>query len=181
MALNDEFFSEMESSDVLSGNVNVTVDVVRKNGVNYLSFKCKGEIMIACDRCLEPMRHEVDTDYDLTVKFGDEWNDETDGLLIVPNSDNDLNVASIVYDTVVLTIPISHVHPDGECDEATWQALQAHTTQSVNLDDDDAQIYGTYADDADTNAQDDAALSDELDESNIDPRWAELLKLKDNK
>lgn len=179
MSLGDEFFKDMESSDVLGGNVSVTVDVTRKNEASYLTFRCKGEITIVCDRCLEPMRHEVDADYELTVKFGDEWNDETDGLLIVPQSYNDLDVASIVYDTVVLTIPISHVHPEGQCDEATWQALQAHTSLSVPTDDDGADdaIYGTYSDDDEP--QDNAGNNDETDESSVDPRWAELLKLKD--
>ena len=176
LVLNDEFFKEMESSDVLGGNVNVEITVTRKGEANYFTFACKGEIMIPCDRCLEPMRHEVDTDYELTVKFGDEYNDETDGLLIVPDSDNDLNVASLLYDTVALTIPISHVHAEGECDEATWAALQAHTAHSIS---DEGATYGGYDDEA--GSQDDAAFSDENDEGNIDPRWAELLKLKDNK
>lgn len=176
LVLNDEFFKEMESSDVLGGNVKVLVTVTRKGEANYFRFDCQGEIMIPCDRCLEPMKHEVDSDYELTVKFGDEYNDETDGLLIVPESDNDLNVASIVYDTVALTIPISHVHAEGECDEATWEALQAHTTHSV----DDEATYGRYADESEADIEGDAANNDEINESNIDPRWAELLKIKDN-
>ena len=179
LVLNDEFFKEMESSDVLGGNVTVEVTVTRKGEANYFNFECKGEIMIPCDRCLEPMKHEVDSDYELTVKFGDEYNDETDGLLIVPESDNDLNVASIVYDTVALTIPISHVHEEGECDEATWEALQAHTAHSI-ADDGDEALYGRYADDDGANIEGDAANNDEINESNIDPRWAELLKIKDN-
>ena len=172
------FFENMENNDILWSDVHVHMDMDKRNDAYHCVFHCKGKLQIPCDRCLEPMKHEVDSDYELTVKFGDEYNDETDGLLIVPDSDNDLNVASIVYDTVALTIPISHVHEEGECDEATWEALQAHTAHSIA--DGDEALYGRYADDDGADIEGDAANNDEINESNIDPRWAELLKIKDN-
>ena len=169
--LDDDFFREMESIDILGGAVKVSLAVRRANEANYFAIHCQGTIQIVCDRCLEPMDYAVEADYDLAVKYGDEYDDSNDGVLIVPEGDNDLDVAPIVYDTVALSIPLQHVHAEGECDEATWQALQAHTAHDL---DDEPDEYGTYADeDAD---------ADQLDnETNIDPRWAELMKLKDNK
>lgn len=164
--LDDEFFSEMESIDILGGAVKVSLAVRRANEANYFAFHCEGEIRIVCDRCLEPMNYAVDAEYELAVKFGDEYDDSTDGVLILPDSDNELDVAPIVYDTVALSIPLQHVHAEGECDEATWQALQAHTSQDIA----DEDTYGSYAADDDNNEN----------ETNIDPRWAELMKLKDN-
>lgn len=169
--LDDDFFRAMESIDILGGAVKVSLAVRRANEANYFAIHCQGTIQIVCDRCLEPMDYAVEADYDLAVKYGDEYDDSNDGVLIVPEGDNDLDVAPIVYDTVALSIPLQHVHAEGECDEATWQALQAHTAHDL---DDEPDEYGTYADeDAD---------ADQLDnETNIDPRWAELMKLKDNK
>ena len=169
--LDDDFFRAMESIDILGGAVKVSLAVRRANEANYFAIHCQGTIQIVCDRCLEPMDYAVEADYDLAVKYGDEYDDINDGVLIVPEGDHDLDVAPIVYDTVALSIPLQHVHAEGECDEATWQALQAHTAHDL---DDEPDEYGTYADeDAD---------ADQLDnETNIDPRWAELMKLKDNK
>ena len=169
--LDDDFFRAMESIDILGGAVKVSLAVRRANEANYFAIHCQGTIQIVCGRCLEPMDYAVEADYDLAVKYGDEYDDSNDGVLIVPEGDNDLDVAPIVYDTVALSIPLQHVHAEGECDEATWQALQAHTAHDL---DDEPDEYGTYADeDAD---------ADQLDnETNIDPRWAELMKLKDNK
>lgn len=169
--LDDDFFRAMESIDILGGAVKVSLAVRRANEANYFAIHCQGTIQIVCDRCLESMDYAVEADYDLAVKYGDEYDDSNDGVLIVPEGDNDLDVAPIVYDTVALSIPLQHVHAEGECDEATWQALQAHTAHDL---DDEPDEYGTYADeDAD---------ADQLDnETNIDPRWAELMKLKDNK
>ena len=170
--LDDEFFREMESIDILGGAVKASVAVRRANEANYFSIHCQGTIQIVCDRCLESMDYAVEADYDLAVKYGDEYDDSKDGVLIVPEGDNVLDVAPIVYDTVALCIPLQHVHAEGECDEATWQALQAHTSHGI--DDDELQEYGSYADD-------DSAAEDIDNETNIDPRWAELMKLKDNK
>ena len=169
--LDDDFLRAMESIDTLGGAVKVSLAVRRANEENYFAIHCQGTIQIVCDRCLESMDYAVEADYDLAVKYGDEYDDSNDGVLIVPEGDNDLDVAPIVYDTVALSIPLQHVHAEGECDEATWQALQAHTAHDL---DDEPDEYGTYADeDAD---------ADQLDnETNIDPRWAELMKLKDNK
>ena len=169
--LDDDFFRAMESIDILGGAVKVSLAVRRANEANYFAIHCQGTIQIVCDRCLESMDYAVEADYDLAVKYGDEYDDSNDGVLIVPEGDNVLDVAPIVYDTVALSIPLQHVHAEGECDEATWQALQAHTAHDL---DDEPDEYGTYADeDAD---------ADQLDnETNIDPRWAELMKLKDNK
>ena len=169
--LDDDFFRAMESIDILGGAVKVSLAVRRANEANYFAIHCQGTIQIVCDRCLEPMDYAMEADYDLAVKYGDEYDDSNDGVLIVPEGDNDLDVAPIVYDTVALSIPLQHVHAEGECDEATGQALQAHTAHDL---DDEPDEYGTYADeDAD---------ADQLDnETNIDPRWAELMKLKDNK
>ncbi|MGM9802634.1 MAG: YceD family protein [Muribaculaceae bacterium] len=165
--LDDDFFQDMESIDIMGGAVKVSLDVRRAEEANYFHFSCQGEISIACNRCLEPMLHEVNAQYSLAVKPGEEYDDSTDGVLIVPANEAELNVAQLVYDTVALTIPIYHVHPEGQCDEQTWQSLQAHTAHILNGDDGDGEQYGTYAHD------------DEESETNIDPRWAELMKLKD--
>lgn len=168
--LDDDFFRQMESADILGGKVKVSLAVRRASEANYFDFVCEGEILIVCDRCLEPMTHEVDAEYHLAVKFGAEYDDSNDGVLVIPDSSNDLNVASIIYDTVALSIPLHHTHADGECDGDTWQALQQHTARGIE-EGDDGTLYGEYAEDADN----------EENEINIDPRWAELMKLKDNK
>ena len=90
------------------------------------TFHCKGMLQIPCDRCLDPLDHEVDTVYHITVKYGDDYNDESDDVLVIPHSDLSLNVAYMLYDTIVLTIPLRHVHPLGKCNRAMAAALHKH-------------------------------------------------------
>ena len=126
-----EFFKNMENPDVIapdiiSSDVKVHLDLVKKNDVYDCVFTCKGMLKVPCDRCLDPIDHEVDTIYHIIVKYGEDYNDETDDLLVIPYSDNYLNVAYMLYDTIILTIPLRRVHPMGKCNRAMLAALHKH-------------------------------------------------------
>ena len=139
-----EFFKNMENTDVLSSDIKVHLEIVKKNDVYDCTFHCKGMLHIPCDRCLDPLEHEVDTTYKVIVKYGETYDDGADNLLIIPYSDNNLNVAYILYDTILLTIPLRHVHPMGKCNRAMVTALSRHKTEVDDdmdeLEDVDAEI-----------------------------------------
>ena len=86
--LGTEFFRNMESPDITKGNVKVILTVKHANDAYHLEFEIKGIVNIPCDRCLDDMEHIVDTNYHLTVKYGEEYSDEDDDLLIIPQEDN---------------------------------------------------------------------------------------------
>ena len=64
-------------------------------------------------------------------------------------------------ETVLLCIPIMHVHADGECNPDMLKALDSHAATSV----------------ADEQPDDE----EQNDSGMADPRWEALRKLKDNK
>ncbi len=128
--IDTEFFKNMENTEVHEADVNVHMDLVKKGDLYDLTFHCKGELMIPCHRCLDPLAHEVDTTYHIMVKYGEDYNDESDDLLIIPYSNAYLNVAYMLYDTIMLTIPLRHVHPLGKCNRAMAAALSKHSAQT---------------------------------------------------
>lgn len=132
-----EFFKNMENPDIITSDVKVHMDLVKKNETYDCTFTCKGSLTIPCDRCLDPITHEVDTVYHITVKYGEDYNDESDDLLVIPYSDSYLNVAYMLYDTIVLTIPLRHVHPMGKCNRAMLAAL--HKNRSNNTGDEEVE------------------------------------------
>lgn len=120
------FFRNMENTEVSDADIAVRLDMQKKNEAFDLTFTCIGDMHIPCDRCLDPMDHHVDTTYHLTVKYGEKYDDASDDLLIIPYSDSFLNVAYMLYDTIMLTIPLRHVHAPGQCNKAMAAVLHKH-------------------------------------------------------
>jgi uncharacterized metal-binding protein YceD (DUF177 family) len=48
----------------------------------------------------------------LVVKFGHEFNDEHDEILILPHEAYQVNVAQYIYELIVLSTPSKRVHPN---------------------------------------------------------------------
>lgn len=166
------FFNDVEATEVRDANVEATLKVDRKDDEIYqLSFEFSGEITIPCDRCLDDMRLPVDTTYNLTVKEGDEYDDSDDKVLVIPGHWRELDLTPLMRDTVLLTIPIMHTHPDGGCNQQMLNRLEQ--MRAVNITDDDQMHDSPESSESETNK-----LSS--DDGDIDPRWAALKKLKDN-
>jgi len=170
--LGKTFFENMESADIHDADLTVNLNVTYKSDIYTLHFHITGTITLICDRCLDDMVQDVDTVYNLTVRYGEDYNDDSDELLVIPESDNYLNVAYMIYDTVALTIPIKHVHPLGKCNRQMSAMLKKHR---ANLpDDEDSEFDDTLTDEADIPDQDSPASKP------ADPRWEGLKGLTIN-
>lgn len=164
--LEKQFFLDMESTDVRDADLDVALTATYRNGLYALDFEIKGEVTLICDRCLDELQWPIETSYKVSVKYGDQYNDDSDELLEIPETDNDLNVAYMIYDTVALNIPIKHVHPLGKCNRAMSSLLRRHRSPGL-ADPDDAMDL----------------LDDEADDSGdapTDPRWDALKDFNEN-
>lgn len=136
-----EFFKNMEHPGIHKADVKVHLDLVKKHDVYDCTFHCNGTLQVPCDRCLDPVDIDVDTDYHIMVKYGESYNDESDDILIIPESNPYLNVAYMLYDTIVLCVPLRCVHPMGKCNRAMAAALNKH---KANADDEDSDEMSTF-------------------------------------
>ncbi len=165
--LGKTFFNNMENEDIHDADLRVALTVVYKADVYELDFAVEGTLTLICDRCLDDLEFPVDTTYHINVKYGDDYNDDSDTLLVIPESDNYLNVAYMIYDTVALTIPIKHVHPLGKCNRQMSAMLKKHRAGDAN--DEDAAIETQLIDEMDS--------MDADEPRSTDPRWDALKNL----
>lgn len=169
--LDNQFFRNIDSTEVQRGKVSVVLTVRKSAETFELNFEIAGVIQIPCDRCLDYMDFEVATHERIYVKFGKEYSEESDDIVIVPETEGEINVAWFIYEFIALTIPLKHVHPVGKCNKAMSSQLKKHRAHIVGENDDDAE-------------EDDGALYDdddsEISEVKTDPRWDELKKIIDN-
>ncbi len=169
--LDNEFFKNIEGEDVQKGEVNVKLTVKRTAAVFELNFDIEGVIQIPCDRCLDDMDHEVNTQEKLYVKFGEEYSEESDDVIVIPEGDGELNIAWFLYEFIALTIPLKHVHPAGKCNKSMSAKLRKHVARAID-DEDEVEDTAPY----DDNEEDEIPGS----EVETDPRWDELKKIIDN-
>lgn len=162
--LDKAFFVYMENADVRDADVDVHLTVTHKNDVYDLVFHLTGTVTVACDRCLDNLELPVDTTYQVAVKYGDDYRDDADGMIEIPESDNFLNVAYMVHDTAALAIPIKHVHPLGKCNRAMSTLLKKHRAHTPG--DPDAELEDELLDGIDD--------ADTGEAQATDPRWDAL-------
>ena len=167
--LDKRFFTNMESADIRDADLNIKLNVAYRSEVYDLTFDIAGTITLLCDRCLDELPFEVSTQYHVMVKYGDDYNDDADDLLVIPESDNYLNVAYMIYDTVALTVPARHVHPLGKCNRAMSAILKKHRTRSG---DEDAELENELIDEIDD--------IDSHPQASTDPRWDGLKQLAED-
>lgn len=170
--LTKDFFKDMESADIRDANVDVVVTVKHRNGVYDLNFACTGTVTVACDRCLDDLEIPIDTTYHVTVKYGEEFRDDSDEFIEIPESDSYLNIAYMLYDTISLAVPIKHVHPMGKCNRAMSSLLKKHRTRLAG--DEDADLEEELIEEMESGQAD--AIADDSD-SPTDPRWDVLKNL----
>lgn len=169
--LGKQFFEDMESADIRDAHLKVIAIVNVKGDVFELTLRVSGEITLICDRCLDEMQWPIDTEYKIFVKYGEDYNDDSDTLLVIPESDNFLNIAYILYDTVALTIPIKHVHPAGKCNRAMSTLLRKHRSPASNIEGEDSEMVEDMIESIEY-------MDDSVEDSSGDSRWDELKKVK---
>ena len=166
--LDNLFFAHIDGPEVQKGKVNVELTVKKTSRAFELSFQTEGIVWVPCDRCLDEMEQPVTSSDKLMVKFGREYAEEGDNLIVIPEEEGEINVAWFMYEFIALAIPMKHVHAPGKCNKAVTSKLNKHLRTSG--DDDAEESFG---------AGEDIVVEDEAEEQ-IDPRWNELKKILDN-
>jgi uncharacterized metal-binding protein YceD (DUF177 family) len=69
---------------------------------------------VDCDLTGESYDQPIDSNLKLVVKFGEEYNDEDDEILIIPHGGHQFNIAQYIYEMLVLAVPQKRVHPGVE-------------------------------------------------------------------
>lgn len=108
----DKFFELFENPEIHGGNLKVYLQLYRKSTFLELEFKIQGTLSVTCDRCLEEFDHEIFSRNELFVRFGDEFEEISDTIIIIPREESRINVAQYIYEFAVLALPMQKFHPE---------------------------------------------------------------------
>ena len=148
--IDNDFFNGMDYSEVQQGKVSVKLDIDRQETMLTLHFDLQGSVRVPCDRCADEFDQHIESQQDFFLKLGTENAEESDDVAVVSPDLNEYDVRPLVYEYIILAIPMHRVHPEGQCNPAVIEML---------------------------NREEAPAEEDEASDT-VDPRWAALKDIK---
>jgi len=149
------FFESFDYNEFNDADIRLQVTLHKMSTMMELTLKAGGSVNVNCDLTREPYEQAVTAVLELVIKFGEEFNDEDDEILIIPHGEFQVNIAQYVYEMIVLAVPQKRVHP----------GVADGTLQSEVLE----KLEELHPKDSEESTED------------IDPRWDALKKLLTDK
>ena len=147
-----EFFRKYGTDIVSEGKFLVDVLLTKRETFIETEFKINGAAHLTCDRSLEPFDFPIESKNKIVFKYGDEYQEITDEIIIIPRDAATLELGQYIYEFIALGIPLKKLHPK---------------FQDETEDDSEGKIVYTSE-----------ATEEKKDEEDTDPRWNILKKLK---
>jgi uncharacterized metal-binding protein YceD (DUF177 family) len=132
--LGEKFFQQFDFEEFISTQIQVSVQLNKMSTMMELAFAAQGSVRVPCDVTGELFDLPIQATLDLVVKFGEEFNDENESLLILPHMEHQVDVAQYLYEMVVLAVPQKRVHPgvlDGTLQNEAIELLEKFSVKEV--------------------------------------------------
>ncbi len=110
-SIENKFFDAYNFEEYNSSKVKVHLTFVKKSTLFELHFKALGAVEVPCDITNELYFQNLEADLNLVIKFGPEFNDDNDEILILPHEAYQVNISQYIYEMIVLAVPNKRIHP----------------------------------------------------------------------
>ncbi|AZA80929.1 hypothetical protein C1637_11005 [Chryseobacterium lactis] len=150
----DKTFFQLFDTEQEFTNPRIGVDVLLDKHTTFLEFEIKihGLVELVCDITNEDFDYPIENKINILVNFGEEYDDSNEDVITIPSTEHAFNVAHLIYENVMLSIPMKKISP--------------------NIGDEDLKILEQFS-------PKEIEIEEEK-EHESDPRWDALRKLKDN-
>ncbi len=147
----DEAFFKLFDTEQEFSNPKIVADVLLDKHSTFLEFwiKTYGTVQLACDITNESFGHPIENEIKVLVKFGESYDDSDGDVIAIPMHDYNFNVAQLIYEDVMLSIPMKKISP--------------------NISDEDLENLEKFS----------PKIEEDQEDHDLDPRWEALKKLKD--
>jgi uncharacterized metal-binding protein YceD (DUF177 family) len=107
----ESFFDFFKYSFVNKGHGEINLTLLKSDSFIELTFEITGKIKLICDRSLDTFWFNLTTKNKLLFKFGDNWEELSDEILIMPKNEQTINISKYIYEFIVIAIPMKKLHP----------------------------------------------------------------------
>jgi len=156
--IDNTFFDLFDYDEFQNSNIKVNVVLEKKSNMLEISFKHEGIVNVPCDVTGEDFDLPIKSKMKLIVRFGEEFNNDNEELLILPFGEFEVDIAQYMYEMIVLSVPLRRVHPGVKDGTLESEALKKLNELAVK-----------------------ETKKENKQEENIDPRWDKLKQLLTDK
>ncbi len=149
--LGNAFFQKYGSEVVAEGQFEAKVNLDKRETLIEADFDIEGKANLVCDRSLDSFQHPMKINRKMIFKYGEAAEEVSDEIAIIPNDLDVMDIGQYLYEFIVLDVPIKKIHPRFQSEE-----------EEDDENEDGKMIYQT-----------------EKKEDEIDPRWEQLKKFKE--
>ena len=115
--LDNSYFSTIENSELLGGEVDVKVRLILQENDFAVDVDVMGQVQVTCDRCLDSMDVDIDV-YEEEIELEDDT--------------KQLDLAWLAYELIIVNLPLVHSHQDGGCNPEMDALLQDHLCTALD-------------------------------------------------
>ena len=109
--IDNTFFEHFEYDEFNGATISLDVLLDKKTTFMEFTLTYKGDVNVNCDVTNESYNESVAGNYHFIVKFGDDYNNDNDEILIIPHGSYEIDLAQPIYEMIVLAIPAKIEHP----------------------------------------------------------------------
>lgn len=125
--IDNAFFESFGYDEFNAANIALNVGLTKMSTMLEFEMEAAGTVNVDCDLTSEPYDQPISAQLELVVKFGDEFNDDDDDILIVPHGAHQVNIGQYIYEMLVLAVPLKRIHPgvlDGSLQSEALKRLE---------------------------------------------------------
>lgn len=109
--IENTFFESFEYNEFSGADIIIAVTLNKMSTMMELGMHARGTVNVNCDLTNEPYDQKIKANLELVIKFGDEYNNDNDEILVLPHAEHQINIGQYIYEMLVLSVPLKKVHP----------------------------------------------------------------------
>ncbi len=115
--LGQDFFDGFGTMEFEKAGIDATVNITKRGQLMEVDLHTRGAVELLDDRTAEPYMQDLNGHLRTLLRYGHEYNDDNEDLIIIPYDTPVFNVAQLLYEAVMLSIPMKHLNPQNAAEE----------------------------------------------------------------
>ncbi len=136
--IDDRFIQEKEvelDESFRNWKAQITLKFDKHENFFMLHFDIDGHVTVPCDRCGDDFELRLWDEFDLVIKLtGDDVEkiEEEDDVVFIPRSETVIDISNWLYEFLMLSVPLQHIHPDDKKALSLLDKLSEQTEPVAN-------------------------------------------------